>query len=204
VLGYEFSFGERSRLVRPHPLGAEETKRITLEAFADTIIPGPKRGPDDVAIAGAGNGPGAVAAGALELLVEDATGIAHDLDVLVSLLNEHAHAYAGEHGLDLDEGLPPFVALGFTDRTALVTALSSPGHPEKEMWVLLALFCNMSFDVGAHMHTADAVAAGHPGLSALGIGPADADGLYRFPQFSYGRVLAKIHPDTDLATGSLR
>jgi hypothetical protein len=61
--------------VRPHPLRAEETKRITLKAFADTIIPGSKRGPDDVAIAGAGNGPGAVAAGALELLVQDAIAI---------------------------------------------------------------------------------------------------------------------------------
>src|SRR5436190_964444 len=47
----------------------------TLEAFADTIIPGERRGPDDRAIAGVAPGGGAVAAGALELLAWDATGI---------------------------------------------------------------------------------------------------------------------------------
>jgi len=41
---------------------------MTLEAFADTIVPGEKRSPDDHAIAGAASGPGAVGAGALELL----------------------------------------------------------------------------------------------------------------------------------------
>lgn len=175
---------------------------MTLEAFADTIIPGDKRGPDDVAIAGAGNGPGAVAAGAVEMLETSATGISHDLDILVRDLNEHARAYADQHDLTLRDGLPPFVGLSFADRTALVSALTAPGHPEKEVWVLLALFSNMAFDTGAHMHTVDAIAAGHPGLAALGITLPDSDGLWRFTTFSYGRQLATPHPDTD-ASGSL-
>ena len=48
---------------------------MTLEAFADTFVPGEKRSPDDVAIAGAAAGPGAVEAGALELLEMPATGV---------------------------------------------------------------------------------------------------------------------------------
>jgi hypothetical protein len=175
---------------------------MTLEAFADTIIPGEKRGPDDVAIAGAGEGPGAVQAGAVELLETPATGISHDLDVLVQDLNERALAYAAQHDLTPDDTVPPFVGLPFADRTALVAALTAPGHPEKEVWVLLALFSNMAFDTGAHMHTVDAIAAGHPGLAALGITLPDSDGLWRFPDFSYRRRLAAIHPDTD-ASGSL-
>jgi hypothetical protein len=175
---------------------------MTLEAFADTIIPGEKRGPDDVAIAGAGEGPGAVQAGAVELLETPATGISQDLDVLVHDLNERARAYAAQNDLTPDDTVPPFVGLPFADRTALVAALTAPGHPEKEVWVLLALFSNMAFDTGAHMHTVDAIAAGHPGLAALGITLPDSDGLWRFPDFSYGRRLAATHPDTD-ASGSL-
>lgn len=169
---------------------------MTLEAFADTIIPGEKRFPGDRAIAGAAPGGGAVAAGALELLAWDATGVTEGLDDYVRLLNEHARSYADEHGLALDESVPPFVALSFEHRTALVQRLVSPDHPEKDFWVLLALFSNMAFDSAAHMNTAEAIAAGHPGLIAMGIAKPDSDGLWRFPAFSYGRPLARLHPDT--------
>src|SRR5206468_12435454 len=40
----------------------------TLEAFADTLLPGEKRSPTDRAIAGAAPGAGAVQAGALDLM----------------------------------------------------------------------------------------------------------------------------------------
>ncbi|MGW6652338.1 DUF5987 family protein, partial [Streptomyces rubiginosohelvolus] len=56
-------------------IGAEAT--VTLEAYADTIVPGEKRWPGDRAVAGVSTGGGAVTAGALELLRWDATGI-HD------------------------------------------------------------------------------------------------------------------------------
>jgi hypothetical protein len=169
---------------------------MTLEAFADTILPGEKRSPDDRAIAGAAPGPGAVAAGALDLLHTPATGVTAGLEYLVLSLDNHAKALATEVGAELEPGVPPFVALPFELRTELVTRLTLPGHPEKDGWVALALFCNMAFDSAAHLHTADAIAAGHPGLLAMGWSAPDEDGLWRFPRYSYGRELAKLHPDT--------
>jgi hypothetical protein len=174
----------------------DQVRTMTLEAFADTIVPGEKRSPSDHAIAGAAEGGGAVAGGALELLELPATGVAAGLLPLSQMLNGHAQAYAAERGLGLDESLPPFVALAFEDRVALVHSLTKPGHPERDGWISLALFSNMAFDSAAHMHTADAFAAGHPGLLALGFERPDADGLWRFPAYSYGRKLAELHPDT--------
>ncbi len=169
---------------------------MVLEAFADTIVPGEKRAPDDRAVAGASAGPGAVAAGALELLRTEATGVTAGLPYLAQALDGHASTYAAAHGVELDAGVPPFVALPFADRTALVGELTAPGHPEKDGWVALALFCNMSFDSAAHLHTAEAIAAGHPGLAAMGIFEPGADGLWRFPGYSYRRPLADLHPST--------
>lgn len=169
---------------------------LTLEAFADTIVPGAKRSPDDHAIAGVVRGPGAVAAGALEVLHHSAPGVAQGLKSLVAMANQHATRYAADHGTTLDEHLPPFVALSYWDRYALVAELTAPGHPEKDGWVLLALFCNMAFDSAPHKHTAEAIAEGHPGLRTLGFAKPDPDGLWRFPKFSYGRELATRHPGT--------
>ena len=172
------------------------SRTMTLEAFADTIVPGEKRSPDDLAVAGASPGGGAVAAGAVELLETPATGMESGLDEFVRALNAHAEAYAAEHGLEPEPSVPPFVALAFPDRTALVQTLTGPGHPEKELWVALALFSNMAFDTGAHLHTVDAIAAGHPGLAAMGFSAPDDDGLWRYPDIGYGRRLAETHPDT--------
>ncbi|MBY8853433.1 DUF5987 family protein, partial [Saccharothrix sp. MB29] len=108
----------------------DDVQTSTLEAFADTILPGVKRSPDDRAIAGVCDDPGAVEAGALELLNDPATGVAAGLGPLSQALNAHAVAYAGELGLPLDEGVPPFVALDYEDRVALVERLTAPGHPE--------------------------------------------------------------------------
>ncbi|GII02150.1 hypothetical protein Pta02_41580 [Planobispora takensis] len=174
---------------------------MTLEAFADTIIPGVKRSPEDRAVAGVSPDGGAVAAGAIELLEWDATGVTDGLDGYAGGLNRHALTLAAERGLALDESVPPFVALSFDERTALVGSLTAPGHPEKSLWVSLALFCNMAYDSAAHTHTAEAIAAGHPGLTAMGVTAPDADGLWRFPSYSYGRPLADLHPDTT-PTGS--
>jgi hypothetical protein len=175
---------------------------MTLEAFADTIVPGEKRSPGDRAVAGATADPGAVAAGAIELLETPATGIADGLDGYANALNGHAEAHAAEHGLILDPSVPPFVALSFAERTTIVRTLTTHGHPEKDLWVLLALFSNMAFDTAAHLNTADAIATGHPGLTMMGFAPPDPDGLWRFPDFSYRRELARLHPDTN-STGSL-
>jgi hypothetical protein len=173
----------------------------TLEAFADTILPGEKRSPDDHAIAGVASGGGSVASGAVELLEHPAGGFADSLDGLMSLLNAHAGAYAEEHAIALDAALPAFVALSYPDRVAVIRALTDPEHPEKAIWVGLSMFSVMAFDSAAHLDTPQALQAGHPGLTAMGYAKPDADGLWRFPRFSYGRVLADLHPKTT-ATGS--
>lgn len=169
---------------------------MTLEAFADTIVPGAKRSADDGAIAGVSDDGGAVEAGAIDLLMTPATGVTDGLGPMSRALNDHATAYAAEHGLVLDGSVPAFVAMSYEHRAALIQRLTAPGHPEKDGWVLLALFSNMAYDSAAHMSTADALAAGHPGLTAMGFAQPDTDGLWRFPRFSYGRVLASPHPYT--------
>lgn len=174
---------------------------MTLEAFADTIIPGAKRSPADHAIAGVSDYGGAVESGALEMLGHPAGGLADSIGGLAMLLNGHTLEYAGERGLTLDPELPPFVALPYADRTALVAALTAPDHPEKSLWVGMALFANMAYDSAAHMSTHQALAAGHPGLTAMGYSRPDLDGLWRFADFSYGRRLADPHPHTT-PTGS--
>lgn len=187
--------------MQPETLDADPARTMTIEAFADTIIPGEKRSPDDRAIAGAATGGGAVASGAIDLLEQPGGGLAPALDALAVSLNDHASEYAQKRDLDLDDDVPPFVALSFADRTELVQILTAPEHPERQMWVSLALFSNMAFDSAAHLGTLDALAAGHPGLLSIGYFRPDTDGVWRFPQFSYGRQLADIHPNTT-TTGS--
>jgi hypothetical protein len=179
-----------------HNLTAEQCRIITLEGFADTFVPGEKRSRDDIAVAGAAAGPGAVEAGALELLEAPATGVSDGLADLADSLNEHAVKYAAERGISIDRDLPPFVALSFEHRTELIESLVAPDHPEKEFWILTALFCFMAFDTAAQTDTVSAIANGHPGLAAMGFASPDPDGLWRFPDFSYGRQLARIHPHT--------
>lgn len=169
---------------------------MTLEAYADTIIPGERRHPTDRAVAGAVSGGGAVASGAVELMLSPEGGLAGTLDSLAEGLNDHARDYGARLGLDLDPAVPPFVALAFADRIALAQELLAPGHPEQELWVALAMFSAMAWDTGAHMSTTDALASGHPGLTSMGFMPPEPDGLWRFPKFSYGRALAAIHPRT--------
>jgi enediyne biosynthesis protein E8 len=175
----------------------DDVQLMTLEAFADTIVPGSKRFPVDPAIAGVCDEPGAVEAGALQVLTDPATGVTAGLAPLSAALNRHAGEHAERVGLSLDTGVPPFVALDYDHRAALVVELTAPGHPERDGWVLLALFSNMAYDTAPHRHTVEALADGHPGLIAMGFAKPDADGLWRFPDFSYGRrALAKRHPNT--------
>lgn len=188
--------------MEPGSLDETQVRTLTLEAFADTIVPGEKRSPDDRAIAGVAAGGGAVAAGALEVLEMDATGVTAGLAFLAPMLNTHAQAYAAEHGVELDDSVPAFVSLAYEHRAALVDQLTRPGHPERDGWVLLALFSNMAYDCAPHLNTGAALAAGHPGLTAMGFAKPDTDGLWRFADYSYGRKLAELHPDTN-ETGSL-
>jgi enediyne biosynthesis protein E8 len=184
--------------------GHEDTtsRTLTLEAFADTIIPGEKRWPGDRAIAGISTGGGAVQAGALAVMEMPEGGMAPALDDVVTGLNSHAERYRDRNGLEPDSSVPPFVALSGEHRVALVKELTDFSHPEKELWSGLGLFCYMAYDAAAHMHTIDAIAQGHPGLTSMGFAVPGRDGLWRFPDYSYRRPLARLHPET-AAHGSM-
>jgi hypothetical protein len=187
--------------MQPASSDEEQIKVLTLEAFADTIVPGNKRWPGDRAVAGVSDDGGSVAAGALALLESPAGGLSPWLVGLAGMLNAHAQNYASEQAIELDATVPAFVSLDYDQRVAMVLRLTAWDHPERQGWVNLVMFSNMAFDTGAHLHTADALAAGHPGLLTLGFAPPDADGLWRFPSYSYRRKLADIHPATT-ASGS--
>src|SRR5206468_11183940 len=80
----------------------------TLEAFADTLIPGAKRYDGDHSVAGVTRGPGAVHAGAVDLMWFPEAAIGPALPTLAGYLNSRASAYAMQHTLPLDPTVPPF------------------------------------------------------------------------------------------------
>src|ERR1043166_2138007 len=166
----------------------------TLEAFADTLIPGEKRSPLDRAIAGAAAGPGAVQAGALTMMEFPAAGTAPALPVLAAGLDAHATAFAAANGILLDPTVPPFVSLDFAQRTALLVEIMDGGDPDQLAYFALAGIVFIAYHTAGFLHTTDALATGHPGLVAIRFPPPDADGKGRSPAFSYGRALAPTHP----------
>ena len=110
-----------------NPAGStSDAMTTTLEAFADTLIPGRKRYDGDHAVAGAVDGPGAVQAGAVDLMWFQEAAIGPACPALATMLNTRAAAYAGQHQRVLDPTLPPFVALSFGDRTRLLLELLDP------------------------------------------------------------------------------
>jgi hypothetical protein len=193
----------------PDPLGGVSTdpvgdaglssdpETMTLEAWSDTLIPGRKRHPTDPAIAGAARGPGAVQAGAVEFMRFGPTGVAEVLPAFVAALTAAATAYAAAQRLILDPTLPPFVALRYRDRKALVAQLTSSAISDEQLlWFAFSGLVFLGYHTAGHLHTAQAVRSGHPGLKAIGFPQPDADDLWRFPHFSYRRRLAQSHPAT--------
>ena len=169
---------------------------LTLEAFADTLIPGEKRNPQDRAIAGAVSGAGAVQAGAIEMLNFPPVGFAQALPYLALILNLRAFVYALTHGISLSLQVPPFVELDFASRTALLVEILDGDGPDQGAFSALASVCFVAYHSAGYLPTADAIRDGHPGLAAIGFPPPNPDGIWRFPEFSYQRVLAVPHPDS--------
>lgn len=167
-----------------------------LEAFADTIIPGCQRGPDDEAIAGVSSDPGAVEAGALAVLTDPATGIEDGVAGMADLLNEIAAEFAESHGSTATPGME-FASLSYVRRRDLVTHLTSPERLDHDLWFLLALFAYMAYDSAPHLNTAKALEQGHPGLQAMGFADPQPDGRWRFEPASYARPLARLRGGTD-------
>lgn len=179
-----------------HATPDPDAEAPTLEAWSDTIVPGEKRSVDDLAVAGATDGPGAVQAGALDLMRFEPVGLEPVLPALVATLNAEASRYAAGAGLLLEPAVAPFVALPFEHRTALALELLDSARPDQLLWFALAAVATLAFHTAAHLSTAEAVRAGHPGLAWIDFPPPDADGLWRYPEFSYGRRLAAPHPRT--------
>ncbi len=188
---------ERLALAAPRTAPSREPVLTpTLEAFSDTLIPGAKRWPGDRAVTGAASGPGAVQAGAVEMMTFPPADIGPALPALATLANERGEAYAVEHALVLDPTVPPLVALGFEQRTAVLLELLDPSGPDYLLWYALAAMAFLAYHTAGYLHTAIAMRRHHPGLSAIGFPMPDPDGLWRFPVHSYRRVLADEHPGT--------
>lgn len=171
-------------------------QRDTLEAFADTVVPGEKRFPRDRVVAGATAGPGAVDAGAWLLYTDPDVGLVAVLPGLVALINTEATSYALTHRQHLDLGVPPFVALDFEGRTAVVAKLLRGTGVVQLLWYAVAAMAMLAFHTAGHLDTATAIRTGHPGLAWLGFPDPDPDGIWRFPEFSYRAELAELHPLT--------
>lgn len=173
-----------------------EAETLALEAFADTILPGRKRTPDDAAIAGVSHDAGAVEAGALDVVTDPVTGIDDGVPDMARKLNEEAAAYARSHDLHVAPG-QEFADLPYEHRRALVGSLIAVGAPMRDFWVVLALFAYMAYDSAPHRQTAEAVARRDSGLAAMGFAAPGPDGIWAFGDFSYLKPLARLHPGTD-------
>lgn len=178
------------------PAGPPAWTVQTMEAFADTLIPGEHRSTSDRAIAGAVTGPGAVQAGVIQTLTSPELPLAPLLPEIAALLNTRAIAYATLHLILLPPTAPAFVGLPFRHRTALLRTLFDPEEPDRAIWQVLSLLTGLAFDTAAHLDTRHALDTHHPGLTWLDFPSPDADGLWRFPDYSYGKALATLHPAT--------
>jgi hypothetical protein len=166
----------------------------TLEAFADTLIPGAKRFPGDAAVAGVAGPPGGADVGYLDLLRHPLVGMGPLLPGVSAALNVAAAWYATTHLILLPISVPSFVGLAHPHRTAVVDDLLH--GPDRLVWVLMAMLASAAFDSAAHRHTADAVLNGHPGMTFTRFPLPGPDGLWRYTDYSYGRKLADTHPRT--------
>jgi enediyne biosynthesis protein E8 len=166
---------------------------MTLEAFADTLIPGEKRFPADRAIAGVVSGAGAVQAGAIEMMNFPPVGLQPALPDLARGINGHALVYALLHGIVLDLSAPPLVQFDFASRTALLVQLLDVNELGQPAFYGIAALSFAAYHTAGYLPTVVAIQDGHPGLAAIGFPPPNPDGLWRFPEFSYRRKLAKAH-----------
>ncbi|MCZ4611747.1 DUF5987 family protein [Streptomyces sp. Lzd4kr] len=168
----------------------------TLEAFADTLIPGESRWSSDHAVPGVVRGPGAVHAGAMDVLADESLPLRPLLPGIAALLNARATGYALERLIPLPVTRPPFVGLSFAHRTYLLQILTGDGDADLGVWQVLSLVTCLAFDTAGQDDTTHAARTGHPGLSWIGFPQPDSSGRWTFPEHSYRSVLAPQHPRT--------
>jgi hypothetical protein len=132
-----------------------------------------------------------------------AAGVAPALPAIAAGLNARTVVFATQRLIVLDPTVPPLVALSFTQRTDFLVGLIDGTDPDRLLWYATAGLVFVAYHTAGHLRTTDALATGHPGLAAIGFPQPQADGLWRFSDFSYGRPLAPRHRRTT-RTGSPR
>ena len=155
----------------------------TLQAFADTLLPGRPATRTDLgdeihpqAIAGVDAEPGAVEADALRLYNDPLIGFPTLAPPFLADLNARAIAI----------GQQPFLLLDFDKRTAVAASGLAFDNPNRTLWeaaaaVPFTAFCAAATQPGATAKTAS-------GYRVMGL-PGTAPGGYR--NFSYARKLAR-------------
>jgi hypothetical protein len=159
----------------------------TLQAFADTIIPGRKATTTDLgdpihpqAIAGVDPDPGAVEADVLRLY--------HDPLIGFDALEPAFLAELSVRALPLGR---PFLMLPYDKRVEVVTAGFDFGNPTRLLWEAATAVPFTAFCAAAvHPYGNDKNASGYRVMGYPGGGPNDAPVMYPY-SFSYRRKLAK-------------
>ncbi len=171
------------RILAAHPAyAAVSGDDATLQAFADTIIPGRKAATTDLgdeihpdAIAGVDHEPGAVEADVLRLYHHPLTGFDTLQPVFLAELATRSLQRGG-----------PFLSLGFEDRVAVLMGALSFDNPDRVLYeaaaaVPFTAFCAAAVhEVGTSKNASGYRVMGYPGAAPQG---------YR--RYSYGRKLAR-------------
>jgi enediyne biosynthesis protein E8 len=171
------------RMIRADPaIAAVRPDDATLQAFADTIIPGRKATRTDLgdeidplAIAGVDDSPGAVEADALRLYHDPLTGFDALEPAFLADLNGRALRQGG-----------PFLTLSFEQRVAVVTEGLSFDNPDRTLWEAAAAVPFTAFCAAAEHATG--TSANASGYRVMGY-PGAAPNGYRGA--SYRRRLSK-------------
>ncbi len=163
-------------------LAAVSTDDATLQAFADTIIPGRKAESTDLgdeihpdAIAGVDDEPGAVEADVLRLYHHPLTGF----DAIEPVFLAELSARSLQHG-------GPFLGLDFEERTAVVLGALSFDNQDRVLYeaaaaVPFTAFCAAAVhEVGTSKNASGYRVMGYPGAAPQG-----------YKRYSYGRKLAR-------------
>ena len=172
------------RLIAADPALADvPVDGATLQAFADTLIPGRPATRTDLgdeihprAIAGVDPEPGAVEADALRLYNDPLIGFPTLAPAFLADLSTRSLAIG--HG--------PFLDLDFTARTQVAASGLSFDNPERTLWEAAAAVPFTAFCAAATQPNATARTAS--GYRVMGL-PGTAPGGYR--NFSYRRRLAR-------------
>jgi hypothetical protein len=159
----------------------------TLQAFADTIIPGRKTAKTDLgdpihpqAVAGVDPDPGAVEADALRLFHDPLIGFDALEPAFLTELSLRSLPLGG-----------PFLTLPYDKRVQAVEAGFDFGNPTRLLWEAAAAVPFTAFCAAAvHPFGDNRNASGYKVMGYPGGGPGDAPVMYPY-SFSYRRKLAK-------------